>query len=278
MVLEVVLLSITIIALLIASYSDLRTREVPDWLSYGLIFAALGIRTIFSFQRGWPIIVSGLIGVLICYAISSVLYYTDQWGGGDSKLLMGMGAVIGITYPFAASSFRLGLFMLLLLFVGAGYGLLWMAGIAVRRRVQFWGKFKERMQKYRSLHLGLIVLSLGFVVFSFLYGFLWPLVPLPLGLFYLLSFVTIIEDNFFVRRIPVGKLTEGDWLAEDVRKAGRTIMGERTLERQDLDRIRSVGLERVSIREGIPFVPIFLISYLLLVFGKGLGAWVVGLV
>ena len=65
MVLDVTLIIITLIALLVASYSDIRTREVPDWLNYGLIFTAFGIRTIFSFKLGWEIILGGVLGFLV---------------------------------------------------------------------------------------------------------------------------------------------------------------------------------------------------------------------
>ena len=47
---ELLLLILTVLVLLIASYSDLKTKEVPDWLSYGFVFAAVGVRAIYSFR------------------------------------------------------------------------------------------------------------------------------------------------------------------------------------------------------------------------------------
>ena len=40
--------NICIIALIIASYTDIKTREVPDWLNYTLIGLGVGINTIYS--------------------------------------------------------------------------------------------------------------------------------------------------------------------------------------------------------------------------------------
>ena len=40
--------TIAFFALLIASYTDLRTREVPDWLNFGLIGTGFGINLLFS--------------------------------------------------------------------------------------------------------------------------------------------------------------------------------------------------------------------------------------
>ncbi|MBT4434447.1 hypothetical protein HOD05_04465, partial [Candidatus Woesearchaeota archaeon] len=44
MILEILLPLATLIILTISSYTDLKTREVPDILSYSLIFIALGLR------------------------------------------------------------------------------------------------------------------------------------------------------------------------------------------------------------------------------------------
>ena len=49
MVLDVILIILALIVLLIASYTDLKTREVPDWLNYSLIFSALIIVTFIQF-------------------------------------------------------------------------------------------------------------------------------------------------------------------------------------------------------------------------------------
>ena len=139
--LSIILITITFIVLLIASYIDIRTREVPDWLNYGLIFTAFGIRTIYSFELGWTILLSGILGFIVCLGLAFLFYYTNQWGGGDSKLLMGMGAIIGITYPFDASSWNLLFFFLALLFLGAIYGLIFMIGIAIKKRKIFMKEF-----------------------------------------------------------------------------------------------------------------------------------------
>src|SRR3989344_3125195 len=151
---------ITILTLLVASYADIKTREVPDWLSYSLIFSALGIRAIFSVESGWSIFLSGVLGFTVCFVIACLFYYTSQWGGGDAKLLMGMGAMIGLAYPFSADSFNLLFFFLALLFIGAAYGLLWMLMLAVRKRKLFWLDFKRAVNEYNKLQLGLLISTL----------------------------------------------------------------------------------------------------------------------
>jgi len=270
MILEVVLASITLLAIIVASYSDLRWREVPDWLSYGLIFSALAVRGIFSFTEGWEIIISGAMGFGICFLVACLFYYSNQWGGGDSKLLMGMGAVIGVTYPLQTSSWNLLWFFLLLLCLGAIYGLLWVLGLAIKDRKRFWPEFKKRIYEHKTMHLVLGIVSLlVFVLFLFglkyNFSFVWPLVPFPLATFYLFLFVTTVENTCFIMKRPVSKLTEGDWLAEEVKINDKVVMKRKTLEREDLDKLlilhKEKKIDQVIVREGVPFVPSFFFAY-----------------
>ncbi len=280
---EWILIIIGFTVLLIASYSDLKHREVPDWLSYGLIVGALGIRGMFSITNGWEILLSGILGFGICFGLAYLFYYSNQWGGGDSKLLMGMGAVIGITYPLGASSWNLLWYLLAVLFLGAAYGMCWVIGLAFIKRELFFPKFKEMLYRYKSVHTVLGVISLVlFILFLGLaqkgFPFLWPIIPFPLASFYLFLFVTSVENGCFIRKIEIGKLTEGDWLADDVIIDARITMGKRTLEKADLEYLKKLHFEgrvsKVLIREGVPFVPSFLFGYLVLVFGNGLLGWI----
>ena len=84
-------------ALVLGSLTDFKKREVLDYLSYFLIFASLGIRLFYSiYFSDYSILLSGIFGFLLFFALSVVLYYSGQWGGGDSKVLMGLGTAIGI--------------------------------------------------------------------------------------------------------------------------------------------------------------------------------------
>ena len=269
MVLDVTLIIITIVALLVASYLDIKTREVPDWLNYGLIFSAFGIRTIFSINLGWEIIFGGVLGFLVCFGFALLFYYTGQWGGGDSKLLMGMGAVIGITFPFNDSSWNLLLFFLALLFLGAIFGLLWMIYVALKKRKVFIINFKKNILKKKKLHLSLAVLSLIFIIPTIFYIFLWPLILFPLSFFYLFTFVNSVEKSCFINKVKIKNLTEGDWLAEDLKIKNKLILEKKTLELEDLWKLRKLEgqgkLTEILVKEGVPFVPSFLFAYITLI-------------
>ena len=281
MVLDAILISVTIIALLIASYTDLKVREVPDWLSYGLIFAALGIRSIFAINCSTDIFISGLLGLAVCMGLAYLLYYTHQWGGGDSKQLMAMGAVIGIQFPFNNGSFTVLWFFLAMLFLGAIYGIFWMFYLALKRRSVFWPKLKETLGEYKNVQWFLLAFTFVLTIIGFWYHFAF-LGIFPAVIFYLIIFVNTVEDSCFLRQTKPKDLTEGDWLAEDVVIKKKSVMPKKTLDYQDLKTLRALHrqgkINTVLIKEGIPFVPSFLFAYLTILFIKDFSVLLMGMI
>lgn len=273
MLFDIVIGALTFVFLLIAAYSDLKSREVPDLLSYGLIFSALGLRGIFSSVMGGGLFLSGILGFAACFAVAWFLYKTNLWGGGDSKLLMGMGAVLGIAYPFTLSSFTLLWFFVLLLFLGSIYGLFWLFGLAFTRWARFKPVFMERLVQYKTAHYGLGFFSLAVVSFSFINS-LWLFLLFPAFIFYLFLFVTTIEEQCFVKRISPLKLTEGDWLDEEVIVGEERFARRRALELEDIEELQTAHKEgkltTVIIREGVPFVPSFVFAYVVVLWGMPL--------
>ncbi|MCC9655013.1 A24 family peptidase [Rhodopirellula halodulae] len=83
---------ITFSLLLVASLQDLRTREIPDWIS-----VLIGTIAIVSSLLGWLglsiawVLVGGLTGLLIAYA----LFHFAKLGGGDGKLIVSLGLLVG---------------------------------------------------------------------------------------------------------------------------------------------------------------------------------------
>jgi Flp pilus assembly protein protease CpaA len=278
MLLEIVLPIIATMALLIASYTDLKTREVPDWVSYGLIFTALGIRLIFSIQLGYEIILSGVIGLLICIVLGYMFYYSRQWGGGDSKLLMGMGAVIGIPYPFTVASWDIAIFLISLLFLGAIWGILWMGYIAIKNWSKFRKAFIVKLRQSRTLHLVLWVLTIFLGALSFVDLLFLPFIMFPIPFFYLFIFMTSVEKTSFISTISVTKLVEGDWLAKDVVRDGKILLHKTTIEKKDINKLKAHHVSSVVVKQGVPFVPGFLFGYLFLLFGTEIIMWLLQLV
>ena len=91
-----ILYVLTFIVLSIGSYTDFKKREVADTINWGFLFVVLGIRLMHSINVGdYWYFADGLVGGLLFFIIALVMFYTGQWGGGDSKMILGLGAVFG---------------------------------------------------------------------------------------------------------------------------------------------------------------------------------------
>src|SRR3989344_6177104 len=96
---DLILLFLGILGLLAASYSDIKTTEVPDWICYSLIISGLSLRFLEYLNSGnFYALKITLLSFLIFFIIGNIMYYIRQWGGGDAKLIMAI-AVIFAVYP-----------------------------------------------------------------------------------------------------------------------------------------------------------------------------------
>ena len=276
MVYSFILFSITLTGLLVGTITDLKTREVPDWLSYGLIFTGLSLNLLFSItHQNYLFILNSIAGFIAFFIIALIMFYTGQWGGGDSKVLMGLGALIGLDITFSKMPFLLSLFVNIIL-VGSIYGLFWSTILVIRKWKPFSKEFKKIYSKikYRNYLLiaSIIILILGFTPDNYLKILIIALPLLILSLFYLWVSVKSIEKTCMIKSVTPDKLTEGDWIVKDIKHKGKYICGPKDLGiekkqiRQLVKLYKQNKIKRILIKEGIPFVPSFLIAYLLTLF------------
>jgi Flp pilus assembly protein protease CpaA len=274
--------AIALTALLVGSYTDLKKREVADWVNYGLIAAGLGVNALLSIAFwDWRFLAYSIAGFLVFLGIALIMFYTGQWGGGDSKMLMGLGALIGLpvfgSLPFVSlTSFMVSLWVNMLL-VGVVYALLWSVVAAIRHRTAFRRALRKRLagnKVMRRWMLGMTGagLAASFLVPPLLQVMIVIVVLLAPLTFYLSQFSKAVEQAAMLKLVSPLKLTEGDWLARDVRVAGKRIAGPKDLgvSKKQISLLVSLYRKRkvrsVLIKEGIPFIPSFLAAYVLTYF------------
>src|SRR3989338_1170454 len=267
--------TLSLIVLLIGSVTDLKTREVPDWVNYGLISAGIGLNLLFSvIYRTQSYVLNSVLGLTIFFGIAYFMFYTGQWGGGDSKMLMGLGAMIGIN--FDQPQF-LSAFLLNALVIGAFYGIFWSFYLAMRDKKTFSKELKKILSKEKVMEWKKVIIA-GCVVASVTYFFIdvfWvktaimSLAFMVLTTFYVWVFVKAIEKSSMYKLVEPNKLTEGDWIVKDVYIGKTKITGPKDLG-IDKKQIRLLTeaykrgkIKRVLIKEGIPFVPSFFIAFIL---------------
>ncbi len=281
--------SLAFAALFVGSITDLKTREVPDWVNYGLIISGVALNALFSAIYLTPsFVINSLSGLLVFYGIAYLMFYAGQWGGGDSKMLMGLGAAIGIDLSFKSQQFLLWFFVNALL-AGAAYGLLWSIMLAVKNRKKFSREFRNGLLRKSIIKIKKIMLAalalMAILLFSieqrYMKAMILSLAFMILASFYLWVFVKAIEKSAMYKSVEPSKLTEGDWIVNDVYVGKQYICGPKDLG-IDKKQIRKLAelykkgkVGKILIKEGIPFVPSFLIGFIAtFLFGNAL-MWLV---
>lgn len=290
MVLDILLLSIGFLGLVIATITDLKTKEVPDIVNYGLIIIGSAIH-IFNaiILNEWKPLIYTVLGFIVFFAIANLMYYTKQWGGGDAKLLMAL-SIIFSKYPSSLLNYfspnlepfpYLMIFFINLLLIGSIYGLLYTIFIAVKAKKDFYREYKEvasnpsiKLVRYSSMFVAILFLG---IIMVFQPSLLSPL-TITLVIFilvfpYIFIFVKIIEKTSMYKQIDISKLTEGDWVAADIRVGNRLIYKASSpgITKDQIQQLKNHDIRKVIVKEGIPFVPSFLLAAIFsLIFGNPL--------
>ena len=126
-----------------------------------------------------------------------------------------------------------------------------------------------KFKKYYSLGISLAVLLalLGFMDEIFL----------SLGVLFfvfinLYIYAKAVDESSMIRNVGTGKLTEGDWLYKNTKVGKKTIKASwEGLKKQEIRLLKKYH-KKIRIRYGIPFSPVFLISFLILIW-----FWKIGL-
>ena len=301
------------IAFLVASVVDLRIREVPDWISYATLVAAV-VMTLFTiigdsafspfgflsllllllhiflvpfkkndFFTYAPVVFAGLcalggwslgdasaailvgVGAFLGFLIGAFMYVLHQWGGGDAKLLVSTGALFGLS----GSLFLFANFLLYLILAGALWGLGFASYLAIRDRKQFLPAMNALYRKARKTRYLLLILLFSAVVMALLFVqdlFLRLLVLLfggvPFLLFLSILFSRALERTSMRVRYPLNRLMEGDYVLEHFKAGRRVIPKKEYITEEEIKLLRTQKIRSVLVKEGVPFVPSFLLAYL----------------
>lgn len=272
---EIFLYGLALIWIIFASVQDLRKREVADWLNFSLIIFALGFRLFYGIfsDNGYGFFYQGLIGLGIFFILGNVLYYGRLFAGGDAKLMIALGAVLPISANFFVNLKVFVTFIMVFLFAGAIYGIIVTLNLSIRHFRVFKYDFYQRVKKNKRkffviMGLGVLMMVLGFFEsLLFIFGVLIFVFP------YLFFYAKSVDEKCMVKEINVKNLAEGDWLYKDIKVGKDTIKARWDgLSKFEIEKIRK-NFKKIKIRQGIPFVPVFLIAFLILIYILNSSLW-----
>ena len=246
-----------------ASYFDARTREVPDFISYLLIIGGILLNLFLAVSTGSISSLEFLpLSVAVLFGFSYLMYVSGQWAGGDVKLMLGL-AMLFTAIDISNSFSFANLFVNILIFGGL-YGLV---GTIIFGMI----KFKELKRFLHLYDIGIITCGAA-IVLLVLY-----LLPIPINylaafaiaLLVSMRYIYVIAENLMFVDVHVDRLTEGDWLAQDVvDDKGKTVVPKRNtgLMQGDIDKLKKSTVKSVLVKIGMPFVPGILIGTIITLF------------
>lgn len=281
---ELVLTIAAIIILAITAIIDIKTKEVPNIASYSLIVIVLSLKLIKSIvEKDLMYFIYSLLGFGIFLVIGLILYYTKQWGGGDAKLLMGIGAAF-LFYPSelkeffnpTINNFPFILTILINIFIiGSIYSIIWCLGILIKNK-SFFKIIKTSFKDISNSKITLIWIVIIFliIVFSFFdtLGILLLIGTILATITgFLLKLIKTVENNFLIKDISIMKLTEGDWVLNKIKIKGKLVYTPTNtgISKNDIIKLKKLKIKKVTIKEGIPFVPAIALGTIIsIIFGN----------
>ena len=260
--------------IIVASLQDLKRREVDNWLN--LFLGVSGFVYVFYialFTGSFNVLVQAGFAFAIMFAAMNMFYYGRVFAGGDAKLLLAM-TVLFIGTNFLSTLSNSGMFLLFLMISGSIYGLFYSFILYFRDIKKVNKEIRLEFKEIKWVKYGIII-SFMLVVTGGIarlliseFGFIIMLIGSLLLVFpFLFVFSKALEKISMIKIISGKQLREGDWLVDDVKIKGKTIKANwEGLSKENLKLLR--GKKQIKIKEGLPFVPAFLIAFLIYTFGK----------
>ena len=219
---------IALFYLIIGSISDLKSREVLNYSNFSLIAIGFAFNIILAIiYSEYILIAESIAGFVICYIIAYIMYYTGQWGGGDAKLLMGLGALFGFQFssfiPLGSISMPFIIeFFINTLLLGALYGMLWSFTLAIINIKKVSKELNKKLKEARKTKYGIwTVTVIAFVIALISKEYIFKVLFVIIGLFitmmfYVWNFTKVVEKTVMYKNLSPDKITEGEWIVDDL--------------------------------------------------------------
>ncbi len=251
-----------LVGFLIAALQDFKRREVDNWLNLFIFFSGfiwIIIQT-FAYKEISFLINFGFL-TFFMFGLANLFYVLRIFAGGDCKLLFASTPIL-VSFDFLNSLENVLFFCTAMLILGAIYGLFWIIGLFFKEfeknKLDLFNRIKKT---YFYLIPVLIILLLSFVDTRFLFFFY-----LSAGLVLLFYISKSVEKNSLIKSVSSHNLREGDWLEKDIIYNGQKIKAN--FEGLSLENIKFLRnyKKNISIKDGIPFAPVFFFSWILFYF------------
>lgn len=245
--------AIVVVACALSAWTDLKTGEIPDKLTYALIAAGIVLNLV-EFNL-WAFALGAGI-----FAIGYLLYYTGRIGGGDVKLFTG----ISLVMPFIKGT----VFILPVLLYSALIAVVFLSTYYAVKLARL-GKleFKENAKGiFNAAVIGIFLIAYFAILLNSGVFKMQNALVLAVPLFFALVFLALeksIRKNFFLKSAKLKDLEEDeliawDFLPEKLQKKLK-LKAKRIIDKQLIEELKKEKISEVLIYRELPkFAPFIL--------------------
>jgi Flp pilus assembly protein protease CpaA len=247
-----------VLGFFIALLQDLKRREVDNWLNLFLFFSGFlfVLSNVFRFDE-ITFLTNFAILTFFMLFLAYVFYYSRIFAGGDCKLLFATTPLL-VSFSLTNSFLNVLFFCVAMLFIGAIYGIFWIVGLFLK---DFEKNGKDFLVLVKKSYFVLIILAV-FLILGLVEKVFFVLAIFVLFLYLVYIFSKTIEKNSLTREISPRELREGDWIKENIRFKNRKIKSSfEGLSLDDISFLRNYK-RKIKIKDGIPYAPVFLFSWI----------------
>lgn len=266
------------ILLIIATYQDIKKREVYEFINYLFLIMVTVYAGIISLQNidFTLLYIAGL--ALVGFGAGALFYFSGLWGGGDATYLISIppllyffqGKILNYL-PFMPENQLLSALVLTFLYL---LGSLTIGGLTAMLVViyNYLRNIKsvplENYQRYIILSLFLPIIFILLIPQIDTY-FALPLLLLNFLLW--LSFITKKVENFmFIKDKDINNIVLGDWIVQDIYVENQKIFSSENfrkgVDENQLAKLKELRrknkLTNLRVKDGIPFFIGFLVSFI----------------
>jgi len=255
---DLILIITCLITLTIAASYDLKWRYVPDYASYSFIIIAIIERILYAIEISNPNVALWAIPAsLILTGFGYVLYRGGLWGGGDVKIIASTSILIAY-FPLETIPLFIDFFMNLMI-IGALYIVPATILIGIKRKIRPDNKEKTQMA------IGILIAITLYIIRPMLST---SMISIGILIVTSIQYLRRVEKEGLIVPANMKTLMDGDWLVEKIKVGKKTIKPKKQgLTKEEAALIKKWWKQgklkkKPLIKEGIAYLPAFLIAFL----------------
>ena len=145
---------VLVLAVLVATVTDLRSRRIPNWLTVSTLVLGFVLNALIAYPSPLEGVWLSAKGFALAFLLNLVMYMLHMTGAGDVKLLAAVGAMVG------CSDF-VGIFLMTALIGGLLAVVLMLVKGRVRQTLWNVGYMASELMKWHAPHLTREQLDVG---------------------------------------------------------------------------------------------------------------------